>query len=150
MKEMDWDHKGSFPTSSPAVSVHTALFLCNGRIIDGTLPEQRVDSSAMSPELPFTITRHPDRIVISIHADAGQHEGLITEQSYNWIQGITGTVELDFTNVPQVNSLLVAWLFHLVQAGRLTRLVVKHANTFVVKQMKQFYLDRFVTITYAK
>ena len=104
----------------------------------------------MSPELPFTITRHPDRVVISIHADAGQHEGLITEQSYSWIQGITGTVELDFANIPQVNSLLVAWLFHLVQAGRLTSLVVKHANTFVVKQMKQFYLDRFVTITYAK
>ena len=104
----------------------------------------------MSPELPFTITRQPDRIVISIHADAGQHEGLITEQSYSWIQGITGTVELDFANIPQVNSLLVAWLFHLVQAGRLTSLVVKHASTFVVKQMKQFYLDRFVTITYAK
>jgi hypothetical protein len=126
------------------------VFLCSSGIIDGTLPKQRVDCSAMLPELPFTITRHPDRVVISIHADAGQHEGLITEQSYSWIQGITGTVELDFTNVPQVNSLLVAWLFHLVQAGRLTSLVVKHASTFVVKQMKQFYLDRFVTITYAK
>lgn len=104
----------------------------------------------MLPELPFTITRHPDRVDIHIHANAGQHEGLITEQSYRWIEGITGTVELDFANIPQVNSLLVAWLFHLVQAGRLTSLVVKHASTLVVKQMKQFYLDRFVTITYAK
>jgi hypothetical protein len=124
---------------------------CKGiGITNGELPEQGVDSSTMLPDLPFTITHHPDRVVISIHANAGQHEGLITEQSYNWIQGIAGTVELDFANVPQVNSLLVAWLFHLVQAGRLTSLVVKHANTFVVKQMKQFYLDRFVTITYTK
>ena len=102
----------------------------------------------MSPELPFTITRGPDRMTISIHPDAGQHEGLITEQSYSWIQGITGTVELDFAQVPQVNSMLVAWLFHLVQAGRLTSLVINHANTFVIRQLKQFYLDRFVTITY--
>jgi hypothetical protein len=102
----------------------------------------------MPSELPFTIVRNPDRMVITIHADAGQHEGMITEQSYSWIQGVTGTVELDFSHIPSVSSMVVAWLFHLVQAGRLTNLVVSKANTLVVKQLKQFYLDRFVTITY--
>jgi hypothetical protein len=104
----------------------------------------------MSPALPFTIIRHPDRVHITIHRDAGQHEGLITEASYSWIQDITGTVELDFGELPQVNSLLVAWLFHLVQAGRLSSLVIRKANKLIISQLKQFYLDRFVTITYDK
>ncbi len=103
---------------------------------------------AMSPELPFTIIRHGDRVLITIHRDAGQHEGLITQQSYTWIQDMKGTVELDFAQLNSVNSLLVAWLFHLVQAGRLSSLVIRRANSFVVSQLKQFYLDRFVTITY--
>jgi hypothetical protein len=103
---------------------------------------------AMSPELPFTIIRQPDRVLITIHRDAGSHEGLITQQSYAWIQDIKGTVELDFSQLNAVNSLLVAWLFHLVQAGRLSSLVVRHANKFIIGQLKQFYLDRFVTITY--
>lgn len=102
----------------------------------------------MLPDLPFTIIRHPDRVMITIHRDAGQHEGLITSQSYAWIQDMKGTVELDFAQLTAVNSLLVAWLFHLVQAGRLSSLVIRRANSFVVGQLKQFYLDRFVTITY--
>jgi hypothetical protein len=102
----------------------------------------------MSPDLPFTIIRHSDRVMITIHRDAGQHEGLITQQSYSWIQDMKGTVELDFAQLNAVNSLLVAWLFHLVQAGRLSSLVIRRANSFVVGQLKQFYLDRFVTITY--
>jgi hypothetical protein len=102
----------------------------------------------MSPELPFTIIRHPDRVLITVHRDAGSHEGLITQQSYSWIHEITGTVELDFAQLTAINSLLVAWLFHLVQAGRLSSLVIRHANKFIVGQLKQFYLDRFVTITY--
>ncbi len=117
-------------------------------VAGGGREDRKVDYPAMSPELPFTIIRRPDRMSISIHADAGQHEGLVTADSYSWIEGITGTVELDFANIPQVNSMLVAWLFHLVQAGRLTSLVINNANTFVIRQLKQFYLDRFVTITY--
>jgi hypothetical protein len=103
---------------------------------------------AMSPELPFTIIRQPERVLITIHRDAGSHEGLITQQSYTWIHDIKGTVELDFSQLNTVNSLLVAWLFHLVQAGRLSSLVVRKANSFIINQLKQFYLDRFVTITY--
>ena len=57
--------------------------------------------------------------------------------------------ELDFSGVAQVSSQLVAWLFHLIQAGRLTSLVISKANNFVVKQLKQVYLDRFVTISYS-
>ncbi len=102
----------------------------------------------MSPALPFTIIRQPERVLITIHRDAGSHEGLITQQSYTWIQDITGTVELDFSQLNAVNALLVAWLFHLVQAGRLSSLVIRKANSFTIGQLKQFYLDRFVTITY--
>jgi ABC-type transporter Mla MlaB component len=98
--------------------------------------------------LPFTIDQQPDRLVILIHSDAGQRTDLINQQSYQWICALTGTVELDFSQIPQVNSILVAWLFHLIQAGRLTSLMVSKANKFVVGQLKQYYLDRFVTISY--
>ena len=101
------------------------------------------------PNLPFTIDQQPDRLVILIHGDAGQRTDLISQQSYQWICAISGTVELDFSQVPQVNSILVAWLFHLIQAGRLTSLMVSKANKFVIGQLKQYYLDRFVTITYS-
>ena len=39
-------------------------------------------------------------------------------------------------------------LAELVQAGRLSSLVIRKANSFIIGQLKQFYLDRFVTITY--
>jgi len=102
----------------------------------------------MIPDLPFIIDKRADRVVITINSDAGNHEGLISENGYNWIQTITGTVELDFSQIALVNSMLVAWLFHLIQAGRLSELTICNAKPFVVKQLKQFYLDRFVSITY--
>ncbi len=59
-----------------------------------------------------------------------------------------GIIELDFSDILQVSSQLVAGLFHLIQVGRLISLVVSKANIFVLKQLKQVYLDRFVTISY--
>jgi anti-anti-sigma regulatory factor len=102
----------------------------------------------MMSDLPFIIDKRADRVVITINSDAGDHDGLLTEKSYSWIQSITGTVELDFSQISLINSMLVAWLFHLIQTGRLSNLTILNAKPFVVKQLKQFYLDRFVTITY--
>jgi ABC-type transporter Mla MlaB component len=87
-------------------------------------------------------------VVITLHSDAGHSPALITESSFAWISEARGTIELDFSGVAQVSSQLIAWLFHLIQAGRLTSLVISKANSFVVKQLKQVYLDRFVTISY--
>jgi anti-anti-sigma regulatory factor len=103
----------------------------------------------MLPPMPFIIDKRADRVVITIQSDAGDYDTLITKQSYEWIEKITGTVELDFSHITHITSLLVAWLFHLVQAGRLSQLTIRHAQPFVVKQLKQFYLDRFVTITFS-
>lgn len=97
---------------------------------------------------PFTFTQEPGRLIITIHRDAGGGDALVNAESYEWISRLTGEVVLDFSQVATVNSLMVAWLFHLVQAGRLTSLVVRRANQTVIKQMKQFYLDRFVTLSY--
>jgi len=99
--------------------------------------------------MPFTATERDGRVVITLHGDAGQHPLMIQEASYRWIVEARGTIELDFSGIVQVSSQLVAWLFHLIQAGRLTSLVVSKANRFVLKQLKQVYLDRFVTISYS-
>ena len=102
----------------------------------------------LPPPKPFTFHQEPERLIITIHRDAGSSDALVNADSYEWISRLTGEVVLDFSQVATVNSLLVAWLFHLVQAGRLTSLVVRRANQTVIKQMKQFYLDRFVTLSY--
>jgi hypothetical protein len=99
-------------------------------------------------DMPFTAVERDGRLIITLHGDAGHHPMLIQEASYRWIGEARGTVELDFSGIVQVSSILVAWLFHLIQAGRLTSLVVSKANRFVLKQLKQVYLDRFVTISY--
>jgi anti-anti-sigma regulatory factor len=73
---------------------------------------------------------------------------MVQEASYRWIVAARGTIELDFSDIALVSSQLIAWLFHLIQAGRLSSLVVSKANRSVLKQLKQVYLDRFVTISY--
>ena len=92
----------------------------------------------LPPDLPFTAKQLADRVIITVHSDANNHPSLAKEGSYSWIAKASGTIELDFSGVAQVSSQLVAWLFHLIQA-----------NNFVVKQLKQVYLDRFVTISYS-
>jgi hypothetical protein len=99
--------------------------------------------------MPFSAVERDGRVVITLHGDAGQSPLMIQEASYRWIVEARGIIELDFSDIVQVSSQLVAWLFHLIQAGRLTSLVVSKANRFVLKQLKQVYLDRFVTISYA-
>ena len=103
----------------------------------------------LPPDLPFTAKQLADRVIITVHSDANNHPSLAKEGSYSWIAKASGTIELDFSGVAQVSSQLVAWLFHLIQAGRLTSLVISKANNFVVKQLKQVYIDRFVTISYS-
>ena len=109
--------------------------------------EPRMSTQLPHPK-PYTIHQEPERLIITIHRDAGDSNALVSAESYEWISKLSGEVVLDFSQVATVNSLLVAWLFHLVQAGRLTSLVVRRANQTVIKQMKQFYLDRFVTLSY--
>jgi hypothetical protein len=96
--------------------------------------------------MPFTAHERDGRMVITLRGDAGQHPLMVQEASYRWIVEARGTIELDFSDIAQVSSQLIAWLFHLIQAGRLASLVVSRANRFVHKQLKQVYLDRFVTI----
>jgi hypothetical protein len=98
--------------------------------------------------MPFTAHERDDRLVITLHGDAGQHPMMVQEASYRWIVAARGTIELDFSDIALVSSQLIAWLFHLIQAGRLSSLVVSKANRSVLKQLKQVYLDRFVTISY--
>jgi hypothetical protein len=99
--------------------------------------------------MPFTVVASHERVIITLHGDAGQSTQLAHEASYRWISGQTALLELDFSRVRMVNSVLFAWLFSLIQAGRISCMVVSKANDLVVNQIRQLYLDRIVSITYA-
>jgi hypothetical protein len=102
-----------------------------------------------TPNLPFTVNTSDEVISVSIHPDAGQHPALFTRSSVDWVKEVRGgprRMELDFSQIISVNSALVAWLFQLVQVGRIQGLKLNEASAEVVKQLKQFHLEHFISI----
>jgi anti-anti-sigma regulatory factor len=98
------------------------------------------------PTQAFTRVQEGDSTTVTIHEHAGHHSQLATPASYAWAAQATGVVYLDFSKVLRVNSVMVAWLFNIVQTNRQAQLVVRHANPGVVIQFRQVFLDRFLTI----
>jgi hypothetical protein len=51
---------------------------------------------------------------------------------------------VNFSQLQQVNSSLVAWLFQLVQWGS-GPVELAHANQRIRRQLKQFHMQHFIT-----
>lgn len=93
---------------------------------------------------PFTVTSKDDLVTITIHADACEQPEMLTCSSQDWIRQVKGHIRINFSQVKQVNSTLVAWLFQLVQWGPPGEMELEHANHRIRKQLKQFHLQHFI------
>lgn len=94
---------------------------------------------------PFTISADADTnaVTITIMPDVHDRPDLLTKAGYEWIRELKGRVTVDFVRINQVNSALIAWLFHLVQWGP-GEVDLTNANQRVRRQLKQFHLQHFI------
>jgi len=94
--------------------------------------------------VPFSVGRGDDGILITVHADAGQHPGLSQRQASLWIKGATFPVAVDLGRITLLNSRIVGWLFSLIVDGPMTVLDIRNANRHIHAQIKRIGLAAFI------
>jgi hypothetical protein len=93
--------------------------------------------------IPFSVENDDDGTVVIIHAEACVRPEDLLLADPAWVRQLHGSVLIDFQQVFQVNSAMVAWLFQIVQAspGPVTAI---DASTRVRRQLKHFHLEHFM------
>jgi len=92
---------------------------------------------------PFTISQVDGDTTILINPVVCQRPQVVAELNSEWIRTLRGQVQVDFSQVPQLNSILVAWLFQLVQWNR-GRVSLSEASHGIRRQLKQYHLQHFI------
>lgn len=92
---------------------------------------------------PFTVSRTDEETTIFVNTAAYRHPNLVTEGSCDWIRSLSGKVRVNMSQIEQLNSTLVAWLFQLVQWNR-GQVSLCAASTGLLRQLKQYHLQHFI------
>lgn len=92
---------------------------------------------------PFTLRSDAESVTIVLMKEVQDRPDLLTKGGHEWMRELKGRIQVDFARIQQVNSSLIAWLFHLVQWGP-GRVELAHANHRVRRQLKQFHLQHFI------
>ncbi len=109
-----------------------------------------------TPDLPFTVVTAADgAVTVTLLPEAGLHPRITHADSYLWLRNfrdargraMSGRLVLDVGRLNGMNSLLIAWLFQLIQVGRPAAMEVIEANEQILDQLRRFHVDDFVRIT---
>jgi hypothetical protein len=101
-----------------------------------------------APDAPFTVAvEAPDQVVIRLQARATSHPGLAHHPAHEGLLGLAaGAIRVDLAAIPQVNSVLVAWLLRLSQDHAPLRLDLTSVCRQVCIQLRQLRLDHLLNI----
>lgn len=105
------------------------------------------DESLQLMDVPYVITDHADRRVITLARDAVDHPILAADPATNCLED-SGTLDIaiDCAAIAQANSLLIAWIIRVSQAASPRQVTLIGVNERQAVLFRRMRLDHIVIL----